>query len=136
MGTEDFYAGVLTLRSEPVPPFLADTESKWPLPIVSINENKLLTSLGIPKAERDLIEGLRMKPSPEFGVQGRYSLTEAQLSSRAIVRLELDPPPKVGRLQQRTARRLLRPFPLGLLHRADPNRQTPEPRRSWNMASS
>eukprot|EP00966_Prymnesium_polylepis_P075037 1740733-Prymnesium_polylepis.1 len=55
-GTDDFYGGILTLRSEPVPPFLADKEPKWPLPIVSINEDKLLTNLGIPKAERDLIE--------------------------------------------------------------------------------
>jgi len=113
-GTDDFYGGILTLRSEPVPPFLADKEPKWPLPIVSINEDKLLTNLGIPKAERDLIEGLRMKPSPTIGVHGGHSLTEAQLSSRAIVRLALDPPPEVGRLQRRTARRLLRPFPLGL----------------------
>jgi len=107
--TDDFYASQLCVRSLPVAAFLKDAPPKWPLPITSINEDRLLRELGLTHTQRNDIEGLS-----SVSVRGGRGLTEAQLSSRAIARLAADPPSQVGRMQQRTARWLVRPFPLGL----------------------
>jgi len=110
--TDPFYADCVCLRSLPVGVFLGTSRSQWVLPITSINEDRLLKELGIPRAERGVIEGLQIgRPSPSATGVG---LTEEQQSSRAIVRLAATPPPEVGVMQQRTAQWLCRPFPLGL----------------------
>eukprot|EP00966_Prymnesium_polylepis_P319446 7375905-Prymnesium_polylepis.1 len=56
--TDELYAGCLTLRSEPVSSFLGDTP-KWKLPVTSIREDELLKLLGLPKSERNQIQGLQ-----------------------------------------------------------------------------
>jgi hypothetical protein len=101
--TDDFYASQLCVRSLPVAAFLKDAPPKWPLPITSINEDRLLRELGLTHTQRNDIEGLS-----SVSVRGGRGLTEAQLSSRAIARLAADPPSQVGRMQQRTARWLVR----------------------------
>ena len=104
LATDAFYASYLSVRSIPVDVFLLDGPPKDALPITSIGEDKLLLKLGVSRGERDQIEGLAA-----LGDQ-----IEAQLASRAIVRLAADPAPEVGVMQHRTAKWLTRPFPLGL----------------------
>jgi len=116
---DDFYASTLTLRSLAVSAFLGDEPPVWPLPITSINEDRLLTELGLSLAKRNQIEGLHfgrdaMQERMVSGSHHRGGLTEEQLSSRAIAQLAADPPAKAGNLQRRTSSWLLRPFPLGL----------------------
>ena len=67
-------------------------------------QDRLLVLLGLTKAERNQIEGLS-----SVSMRGGLGLSEAELSSRAIARLALEPPRKVGELQRRSARWLLRP---------------------------
>jgi len=111
--TDEFYGSCVTLRSLPVSVFLSDKPPKWPLPITSINEDRLLKQLGVSKAERAQIEGLQMgNRSASSATNG--GLTEEQLSSKAIVKLAASAPPDVGTMQRRTASWLCRPFPLGL----------------------
>ena len=110
--TDKFYASLLALRSEPIATFRNHLiTSKWELPISSINEDGLLTELGLPIHERYEIEGLLTGRSQ---ADAALSLTEEQQTSRAIVRLAANPPLQVGRVQRRTAEYLLRPYPLGL----------------------
>jgi len=113
--TDEYYAACLTLRAEPVPTFLKDGQSKWALPITSMNEERLLKVLGLAKADRNQIEGLRTGRVVVSGEQSAIEiLTEAQLAARAINRLAGDPLPEVGTMQRRTAHKLLRPYPHGL----------------------
>jgi len=49
-------------------------------------------------------------PSDPSGLE----LTEEQQTMRALVRLAANPPLRVGKMQRRTAKALLRPYPLGL----------------------
>eukprot|EP00966_Prymnesium_polylepis_P094708 2192508-Prymnesium_polylepis.1 len=101
--THPIYEGVLTVRASPLPTFLGAARPKWPITITSLSEDKLLASLGVPKAERKQIESL---------VQSA-SVHDDPLKSRALIRLAADPPLEAGRMQRRTAAWLLRPFPLG-----------------------
>eukprot|EP00966_Prymnesium_polylepis_P015278 353485-Prymnesium_polylepis.1 len=66
---------------------MSDLPREWPLPITSINEDKLLVALGLQRSERNQIEGLS-----SIKVRGGLTITEAQLSSQAVVRLAADPP--------------------------------------------
>jgi len=113
--TDEYYVARLALRTLPVPIFLSDAPPKWILPITSINEDRLLTELGLPHAERDQIEGLQShQAAATTGEHEGLHLTVEQLSSCAIARLAANPPEEVGRMQRRTSGWLLRPFPLGL----------------------
>jgi hypothetical protein len=98
------YVEILALRSLPISDFLGDAPPKWPLAITSINEDRLLRELGLQDEERNQIEGLS-----STRVRGGISLTEEQMSSRAIARLAADPPQQVGSFQRRTRAWLLRP---------------------------
>jgi len=109
--TDEFYAGCLVLRSEPAKDFLADAQRKSPLPITSISEDRLLRALGLSRAEWHQIGGIS---SSSVDVRGGSILNEEQLAMIALVRLANDPPPLVGDMQRRTAKRLLRSYPFGL----------------------
>ena len=106
--SDDLYASYLTLRTVPVATFFSETPREWQLPITSINEDMLLKQLDVPRAERHQIEGLMTATT-----RGQAGVADAQLSRRAIIDLATNPPPRVGYVQQLTARWLLRPFPLG-----------------------
>eukprot|EP00966_Prymnesium_polylepis_P229116 5301864-Prymnesium_polylepis.2 len=80
------------------------------LSITSISELRLLTELGLPEVEQKQILGLRLRT---LAFSSGLWVSERQLSSRAIVRLALDPPLEVGKMQRHTSARLLRPYPLG-----------------------
>ena len=111
---DPFYESILTLRSLPVSSFLGDGTPSWPLPITSINEDRLLVEIGLSAEERSLIEGLQNARRASVAAASLGgNLTDEQLSSKAIVRLARDPPPAVGNIQRRTCKWLLRPFPLG-----------------------
>jgi hypothetical protein len=105
---ETFYTECIAVRSLPVPSFLANERGKRHLPITSMKEDRLLREMGVTSAERHQIEGLST-----ISTRNGVALTEAQLALRAIVRLAARPPVEVGRLQRRTARWHLRPFPHG-----------------------
>eukprot|EP00966_Prymnesium_polylepis_P237518 5493453-Prymnesium_polylepis.1 len=77
-GNDKFYSSCLAVRSVSIPAFLADTPSSWALPITSINEDKLLRQLGLPKDDRKLLEGLQRSSK---SMDDRLGLTEEQLSS-------------------------------------------------------
>jgi len=106
-GTDPFYASFLAIRSEPVTVFLGRADPKWALPITSVNEDRFLKELGLSTMERNLIEGLLggRSPSDPSGLE----LTEEQQTMRALVRLAANPPLRVGKMQRRTAKALLRP---------------------------
>ena len=76
------------------------------MPITSIREDRLLKEMGLPRDERNQIEGL----SSVARLNGGLELTEEQVSSRAIARLSTNPPNGVGNVQRRTANWLLRAF--------------------------
>ena len=76
-------------------------------------DSRLLKEMGLPKAERNQIEGIHLW-GPSTIEHRNVRVTEAQFSMLAIGRLARSPPLKVGRVQRLTARRLLRPYPLGL----------------------
>ena len=107
--TDPYYTARLSLRTLPVQFFLSDKPRKWVLPITSINEDVLLMRMGVRAAERSQIEGLAVGQSSAASDDNGFMLTEEQLTSRAIYRLALDPPPAVGNLQRRTVDWLLRP---------------------------
>jgi|EP00966_Prymnesium_polylepis_P077069 hypothetical protein len=80
-----------------------------------MNEDRLLKDLGIPETERRQIEGLYFRRSTStkvFDAAGPV-LTEEQLTPRAVARLATNPPPGIGKMQRRTSKYLLRPYPLG-----------------------
>ena len=112
---DSFYRDCLSIRSVPFDVFAGVKPTQWLMPITSINEDVLLTALGLSKVERYQIEGL------EIALQGSsrkaragLALTEARRISRFVVQLAADPPPGFGKVQKWSAIRLLRPFPLGL----------------------
>ena len=103
--TDEFYSSFLALRSEPVPIFLGYAAPKWALPITSFNEDQYLKVLGLSAVQCNLIEGF---------VSGHSAARdEEQQVSHELVRLAANPPPSVGKMQRRTARWLIRPYPLG-----------------------
>jgi len=113
--TDAFYAECLALRSVPVDSFLGSEPQQWVLPITSMTEDRLLRELGLSTVERNQIEGLFTKRSASArALRGTPGVADSVLSTAAIVRLAHNPPPEVGRMQQRTACKLLRPYPLGL----------------------
>ncbi|KAL1499340.1 hypothetical protein AB1Y20_011547 [Prymnesium parvum] len=118
--TDGLYVSYLSLRTLPVAAFLAGDRA-WSLPITSINEDRLLLELGVSRTERDEVEGLSIAPRDSVSAH----LSEQRRSSAAIVRLALNPPPRVGFFQTRTIDWLLRPFPLGL--RFSGNNMSPLP---------
>ena len=90
-----------------------------------MNEDRLLRVLELPVAERNQIEGLQTGRAHVHGethaatrARQGVELSAEQLSSVAIVRLAANPPPAVGVMQRRTAHKLLRPYPLGLVSHA------------------
>jgi len=108
--TEPFYSAQVCMRSLPVKSFLAENLHGWALPISSVNEDNMLTAMGLTSAERNAIEGLR---NAARTVDGTVE-TEEEQSARAVALLAVNPPPQVGKLQKLTAKWLLRPYPLGL----------------------
>ncbi|KAL1522821.1 hypothetical protein AB1Y20_017790 [Prymnesium parvum] len=85
-----------------------------PLPILSVNERRLLDMLGLSRVDQYLIEGLQVQDIPSAISGDHVMLSEDQLSTRTSARLAADPPPQVGHLQRLTARWLMRPYPHGL----------------------
>eukprot|EP00966_Prymnesium_polylepis_P006157 140986-Prymnesium_polylepis.2 len=73
-----------------------------------MDENRLLRELDVTKADRDHIEGLQAT-----SLTGRPGRSEAQVALLALLRLSTDPPAAVGRMQRRTAQKMLRMYPLG-----------------------
>jgi hypothetical protein len=69
-------------------------------------------AMGLPRSERNQIEGLQIRRSSTDGGERNISsgLTDDQLSAKAIARLVADPPSQIGELQRRTAKWLLRPY--------------------------
>lgn len=114
VATDPYYASILALRSVPLSTFLSEAPRQWVLPITSVNENRFLIEIGLSRSERDVIEGLQTRRASAVGMRDIFGLTEEQLASRAIARLASNPTPEVGSMQRRTAKWLLRPFPLGL----------------------
>ena len=119
---DDFYISCIALQSMPVSKFNLRQFDGCPLPISSINEHQLLLQIGLPKADRCHIEGLKtagVRRTSAFsaGVANADhksdAVNEETLAARAIARLAADPPDKVGSLQRRSAHWLLRPFPHG-----------------------
>ena len=107
-GTNDFYASILAVRAEPVSAFVAWSTPKSALPITSFSEDRYLKELGLPAEVRNRLEGLLVGRASSHDGQ-----TEEQQVSRAIIQLASDPPPTVGKMQRRSARWLMRPYPLG-----------------------
>ena len=111
IATDALYMSCLCVRSRSVASFLGEADPKSHLPVTSVNEDRLLKELGLPKAERNQIEDLLSSSDHPGGVLG---VTQAQLLTVALIRLAANPPVKVGEMQRRTADYLLRPYPLGL----------------------
>jgi len=114
VATDPYYASILALRSVPLSTFLSEAPRQCVLPMTSVNENRFLIEIGLSRGERDVIEGLQTRRASAVGMRDIFGLTEEQLASRAIARLASNPTPEVGSMQRRTAKWLLRPFPLGL----------------------
>jgi len=106
--TDEFYASLLCMRSEPIKGFLGSV-SKWTMPITSVNEDRMLKLLGISAYERNQIEGLQSSRS-----QFAAGVTEEQQTTRAVMNFTTNPTRTVGVMQRRTAGWMLRPYPLGL----------------------
>mmetsp|Transcript_34887 Transcript_34887/g.96346 ORF Transcript_34887/g.96346 Transcript_34887/m.96346 type:complete len:737 (-) Transcript_34887:487-2697(-) len=111
--TDAYYAATLAVRSMPVSAFMSRAVGDYPLPITSINEDRLLLELGLDHEERSQLEGLKVSQKSSARSGSESGLNEERQAARAIVRLAANPPEGVGRLQRRTARWLLRPFPHG-----------------------
>ena len=112
--TDEAFAGCLSLQSIPLEAFLAvdDLQSQATrLPITSVSESRLLEALGVRSVERQLIEGLQVRRPSLANSKSTSSLTDSQLSARALIRLAANPPSEVRLLQRKTARWLLRPYP-------------------------
>ncbi|KAL1525655.1 hypothetical protein AB1Y20_020505 [Prymnesium parvum] len=124
--TDPHFATHLCLRTVPVSDFLTADANGWVLPITSVNEDVLLKELGLSQLERHQMEGLTFRSADVPS-----SLTAAQLSALASVRLARDPPPEVGTMQRRTASWLVRLYPLGL--RFSGNNMNPLP--AWLAGS-
>jgi len=108
---DDFYASYLSLRTEPIASFMERRQSKWALPITSVNEDRYLRLLGISVLERNTIEGLMGGRAQSTAAL--LGLTGEQQTLHAVVRLAVNPPAAVGVMQRRTASWMLRPYPLG-----------------------
>jgi hypothetical protein len=102
--TDEFYASLLCMRSEPIKGFLGSV-SKWTMPITSVNEDRMLKLLGISAYERNQIEGLQSSRS-----QFAAGVTEEQQTTRAVMNFTTNPTRTVGVMQRRTAGWMLRPY--------------------------
>jgi hypothetical protein len=115
--TDGLYAGYIAMRTLPLEVYQACAPTAdAPLPITSINEDKLLRELSVSRIDRSQIEGL----TKSKGKGGKHS-PEAHkklLSSRALLQLAADPPAEVGRMQRRSTQWLIRVYPLGARCRA------------------
>lgn len=110
LATDISYVNILGLRSRPVSNFMRSLDGppdSQALQVTSLNEDRLLIVLGVPRSERDDIEGLMLRRSNSRAL----ATTEAQQSARALFRLATNPPLDVGLVQRRTAGWLLRPYP-------------------------
>jgi len=123
--TDEHYASCLCLHSLPVAQFFRRDRPEGPIPITSINEDRLLTELGLSEVERSRLEGLIPSSSSSLRDEDQHELSQGQLSSRAVVRLACNPPQAVGTIQKLTTSWLLRPFPLGL--RLSGSNMSPQP---------
>jgi hypothetical protein len=74
-----------------------------------ISEARLLKELGLSRSERIAIEELSLVRG-----QGTVGLSDEQQMSRAVAALAANPPPEVGRMQERSRTKLLRAYPVGL----------------------
>jgi len=110
--TDPFYASYLSLRALPLSA-MRSSQTKWALPITSMNEDRLLKELGVSDVVRNQIEGLTAKASSSSRTNG-VALTDDKQALVASVRLAANPPPEVGTMQHRTAKWMIRPYPLGL----------------------
>eukprot|EP00966_Prymnesium_polylepis_P314204 7260938-Prymnesium_polylepis.1 len=69
---DELYVGIIALRSEPLETFLGGG-SRWPLPITSLNEARLLRELGISSSEK-----IAIKELSSVRVQGTFGLSDEQ----------------------------------------------------------
>lgn len=116
INTDAAYSGIVSLRSTSSEGFIARNATNPLLPITSFNEDALLAFLGVPIAERNQIEGLhssRDRRASAVHLMG-LAVSEDQMSSQAIARFVSDPPLKVGSMQRRTTKWLVRAYPHGL----------------------
>lgn len=104
--TDSLYSSLICIRSQPASHFFSRAEPQCPLPITSVNEDRLLVELGLSRSQRSEIEGLSSS--------NRSALLAERLSNAAIARVASNPPEAVGRIQRRACMWLLRPYPLGL----------------------
>jgi len=134
--SDDYYAEQLTLRTRPAAAFLRGDPPAWPilgpLCISSVEEDRMLSALGLNRVERNRIEGLLVARSSVDSAglslmmrQGASSNQGAEGQNTSLLRLAADPPREVGWMQRKTARGLLRPFPSGL--RFSGNNMSPLP---------
>eukprot|EP00966_Prymnesium_polylepis_P112076 2592301-Prymnesium_polylepis.1 len=107
--TDESYAHCICIRSMPLVRSGRGAPGGGAMQMSSINEDFLLAQLGLPRTERNLIEGLQTRRISSADANSGFGLTEEQLSSRAVARLTANPSPKVGHLQRRTAKQLVRP---------------------------
>jgi len=108
------YTSCLAVRSGDLSDAMQCVPPNTPLPILSVNERRLLDMLGLSRVDQYLIEGLQVQDIPSAISGDHVMLSEDQLSTRTSARLAADPPPQVGHLQRLTARWLMRPYPHGL----------------------
>ena len=108
---DDLYLSCLSIRAVPLTEFMDGVAPRWPLTMVSVQEDALLKKLlELSQVQRNEIEGLTLQQGSVTGIQNALARTDEQLSSRAIARLAATPPPNVGSVQRRTTRWLLRPY--------------------------
>jgi len=118
---DGLYANCLGIPSLPLQLFLKGAAPTAVLTMTSVNEDRLLQVMAVPRAERDQIEGLQSSGNVRSGI----GLTLEQIASLAVARLAADPAPEVGSIQRRCSRYCLRPYPLGL--RVSGNNLSPIP---------
>lgn len=114
---DEFYKSVLSLRSLPIAQFLEGNTNKYAMTITSINEDRLLQELRLPKSERILIEGVHIPASSSSEKRGSWTAHSMDASSGVISsakhRLAANPPSVVGTWQRRTTQWHIRAFPHG-----------------------
>eukprot|EP00966_Prymnesium_polylepis_P282294 6523328-Prymnesium_polylepis.1 len=114
---DELLESCVAVRSVPFSFFMGHAAPTWPLSVSSIREERLLKALRLSIAERNQIEGLLAPNSRSSSSNSIFGASHEQLSSSALIRLATNPPLEVGKIQRRTTRSLLRPFPSGVLQR-------------------
>jgi hypothetical protein len=101
----------------PIAQLLDGSSTKYEMPISSINEDRLLQELGLPKAERILIEGVQIGRASSSSARRGSSTTHTDASSGVLSsaqhRLAANPPTVVGIWQRRCCQWHVRSFPHG-----------------------